>query len=376
MPVRGMIPVKDGDTLGALRALLRTLLENKVVDAILVPVPTPDGRNLVPTLVRDPEQLAHADPIAPVMPIQTSRVVSQLTFTGTNERLAVVLKACEWRAVVELTKLKQIVLDKVLTIGIDCYGTYKVLDYGAMAAQEPNLTAALLAAVEPTVGFAWPGRELRTACRICENFVPEGIDIRLGLNGVDPRQEILVELADSRAELAPVLGIQEKESLAGREEAIAILKQARIARRDEAFASIRELIKTREGMMAVFSACLRCHNCTVVCPICYCRECIFRTPTFDHASQQYMKWADRRGAVRMPTDTILFQITRLNHMSASCIGCGLCEEGCPSDLPLTVIFRAVGEQVQAVFGYEAGRSLEDELPLTVFREDELHVVER
>jgi formate dehydrogenase subunit beta len=376
MPIRGTISVADGDTLGALRALLRSLLENKVVDAMLVPVPTPDGRNLVSTLVHDPEQLAEADPIAPVMPIQASRVVSQLTFTGTNERLAVVLKACEWRAVVELTKLKQVSLEKVLTIGVDCYGTYKVLDYGAMAAPEPGLTARLLSSVEPTVGYSWPGRELRTACRICENFVPEGVDIRLGLLGVDPRQEILVELADRRADLVPVLGLVEKEAPAGREQAIATLREARIARRDEAFATIREQLKTREGMMSLFSACLRCHNCTVVCPICYCRECIFRTPTFDHASQQYMKWAGRRGAVRMPTDTILFQITRLNHMSASCIGCGLCEEGCPSALPLTLIFRAVGDQVQAVFEYEAGRSLEDELPLTVFREDELHVVER
>jgi formate dehydrogenase subunit beta len=376
MPIYGTIPVPDGDTLGALRALLRALLENKVVDAILVPVATPDGRNLVPTLVRDAEQLARADPVAPVIPVQTARVLSQLTFTGTSERLAVVLKACEWRAVVELTKLKQINLDKVLTVGIDCYGSYKVLDYGAMVAPEPQLTARLLAAVEPAVGFSWPGRELRTACRVCDHFVPEGVDIRLGLMGTDPQQEILVELADARADLAPVLGVAEKAPPAGRAEAIATLKAARTARREEAFAAIREQIKTREGMMATFSACLRCHNCTVVCPICYCRECIFRSPNFDHTSQQYMKWADRRGAVRMPTDTILFQITRLNHMSASCIACGLCEEGCPSNLPLTLIFSAVGEQVQKVFEYEAGRSLEDELPLTVFREDELHVVER
>jgi len=376
MPIHGTLSVPNGDTLGALRAFLGTLLENKVVDALLVPVPTPDRRNLVPTLVRDPAQLANADPIAPVMPIQTARVLSQLTFTGTKERLAVVLKACEWRAVVELTKLKQIDLEKVLTIGIDCYGTFKVLDYGAMAAPEPNLTARLLETAEPTTGFAWPGRALRTACRVCDHFVPTGVDIRLGLLGMDPRQEILVELADGRAELAPLLGIVAQEAPAGRAEAIAALQQARKARRDEAFAAIREQIKTREGMMNIFSPCLRCHNCTVVCPICYCRECIFRTPTFDHDSQQYMKWADRRGAVRMPTDTILFQITRLNHMSASCVACGLCEEGCPSDLPLTLIFSAVGEQVQKVFEYEAGRSLEDELPLTVFREDELHVVEK
>ena len=375
MPIRGTIPITAGDTLGAMRRLLRTLLEKGVVDAILVPVATPDGRNLVPTLVRDPEQLAHADPIAPVMPVQASRVVSQLTFTAPSERLAVVLKACEWRATVELSKLRQVNLDHVLTIGVDCGGTYRVLDYGAMSAEAADLTARLLQQIEPATGFRWPGRELRTACRICENFVSAGVDILLGLFGVDPRQEIAVDLSDKHAELAEVLGVQSKE-LPGREPAIAQLREARLARRDEAFAAIREQLKTLDGLTSLFSACLRCHNCTTVCPICYCRECIFRSPTFDHASQQYMKWAGRRGAIRMPSDTLLFQITRLNHMVASCVGCGLCEDGCPSSLPLTTIFRAIGQEVQALFDYEAGRSLEEELPLTVFREDELHIVER
>ena len=106
MPTRGTIPVTEGDTLEAMRRVLRALVENKVVDAVLVPLATPDRRNLVPTLVHDPAQLERADPIAPVMPIQSARIVSQLTFTGPGERLAVVLKPCEWRATVELAKLQ------------------------------------------------------------------------------------------------------------------------------------------------------------------------------------------------------------------------------------------------------------------------------
>lgn len=373
MPIRGVIPVSDGDTLATMRRLLQTLLEQEVVDAVLVPIATPEGRNLVPTLVRDPEQLHRADPIAPVMPVHASRVISQLTFTEPDERLAVVMKACEWRATIELTKLQQVNLDHVLTIGVDCYGTYPVLDYGAMADAEEELTANLLDNVDPTMGFAWPERELRAACRICEHFIPENVDIRLELFGLDPRQEVAVELADDQAQLADILGVEERE-VDGREEAIATLREARIARRDAALAEIREQIESPEKMLALFSSCLRCHNCTVVCPICYCRECIFRTPTFDHASQKYMQWAGRRGVIRMPTDTLLFQITRLNHMATSCVGCGMCEEGCPSDIPLTAIFRAVSEKVQEVFEYEAGRDPEEELPLATFREDELHVV--
>ena len=47
-----------------------------------------------------------------------------------------------------------------------------------------------------------------------------------------------------------------------------------------------------QGLLQEFSACIRCHNCMINCPICYCRECIFRTPTFEHESQLYFQWAD------------------------------------------------------------------------------------
>ena len=76
----------------------------------------------------------------------------------------------------------------------------------------------------------------------------------------------------------------------------------------------------------------------------------------------------------MPTDSLLFHLTRLNHMVMSCVGCGLCQEACPNDIPLFPIFRLVGEQVQRSFDYVPGRSLEEELPLSVFRENELSEV--
>ena len=73
----------------------------------------------------------------------------------------------------------------------------------------------------------------------------------------------------------------------------------------------------------------------------------------------------------MPTDIFLFHLTRLSHMAISCVGCGLCTEACPNNIPVFNIFRLVGYQVQKAFDYVPGRSLEEELPLTTFREDEL-----
>ncbi len=65
-----------------------------------------------------------------------------------------------------------------------------------------------------------------------------------------------------------------------------------------------------------------------------------------------------------------FHLTRLNHMALSCIGCGMCSEACPAELPVGMVFRAIGQRLQAAFDYAPGRSLEDPLPLITFKADE------
>jgi formate dehydrogenase subunit beta len=85
---------------------------------------------------------------------------------------------------------------------------------------------------------------------------------------------------------------------------------------------------------------------------------------------KYIGWAKRKGAFRLPADTSLFHLTRLNHMVLSCVGCGMCTQACPADLPVGAVFRSVGHHLQDVFGYLPGRSVDEVLPLITFEEDE------
>lgn len=361
----------EKSTKATIQALLRRLLEGGAVDAWLVPMEGPGG-HIAPMLVKDPEALVHADPLAPVLPINAARAASQLTMTGHQEKLGLVLRACEIRALVELVKFQQADLEDVLLVGVDCLGTYPVVAWQAAEDKERVVEALLAGAVRgelaPSEGMAF-----RSGCQMCEQPLPAGehMGLTIGLVGVEAGRLYV----RARDDVAQVLALAAGDVPAGRKEAAQKLMAARTQARDEALAAFRDRIRGGdgqvEGLLREFSACIRCHNCMINCPICYCRECIFRTPTFEHESQLLFQWADRKGTVRLLPDTLLFHLTRMNHMVTSCVGCGICSDVCPVDIPVATAFRAAAETAQAIFDYHPGRSLDEAAPVQEFREDEL-----
>ncbi|MBC7251370.1 MAG: 4Fe-4S dicluster domain-containing protein [Anaerolineae bacterium] len=370
MPLNAVLEVED-NILATLGTFLRGLLERGVVEYLLVPQTTLAGDNVVQTLVHDVSRLQTVNPVAPVLPVNSARLVSKLTVKGAPRPVGVVLRTCEFRALVELVKLQQASLENVTIIVVDCLGTYEVADYAALVAAGCDPTAELLAQVRDGDLHPHEGYSFRTACQMCEYPVPDvanvhSPDIHLGLLGTDGR--VLVTVRD---DLAEPLGLTPTAVPEGRKTVVEELIRRRAAERDRRFAEFRSRVNDVEGLLAQFSTCIRCHNCMVACPICYCKECIARTATFEHEPRQYFEWAERKSIIRMPVDTLMFHLTRLNHMVTSCVGCGMCASACPSEIPVGTVFRAVGEKVRAIFDYVPGRSLEEELPLATFREDEL-----
>lgn len=362
---------KDG-MLDVIRGFLKGLLERGLVNAILVPVELPSGNNVVQTLVSNPMKLDSANPLAPVLPVNSARIVSSITRTGSSRRkIAVVLRPCELRAVIELAKLKQVTLDNLLIIGIDCFGTYSINDYSNLAEEGKSPTEMALGKVKDEK----EDELLREACQVCEYFYPMNADIVIGFIGMDTDNAVLLQAETEQGEqVLDAVELQESSDGEKRQKAIKKLVVERTARKEELYGQTREDVTGEEKLMAIFAKCVNCHNCRDACPICYCRECLFDSPTFEFGADKYLDWAERKDALRMPTDTLLFHLTRLNHMSSSCVGCGLCQEACPNDVPVFSIFRMVGDRVQEAFDYVPGRNLEEEMPLSTFREDELQEV--
>ncbi len=297
------------------------------------------------------------DPFLPDYPVQCAEIVKRFTFlTPSEENVLFILRPCELRAVVELFKLNQLKLDNILFLSMDCPGALK---YSYISANGlPNGDDFLNS-------FESLSEKMRRACSMCEDFIPgEGADLRLSAITTEPRLFALSE--KGRELLGEVSELDEPD--------LSYIMEKRKANKAREYEYFDNHIRTAENLFETLSACINCHNCMRVCPICYCQECFFESAAMRYDACKFLGLARRMGSARVPYDTILFHLGRLNHMAISCVSCGACEEACPRNIPLSLIFKRVGEHVQAIFNYKPGRSLKEELPLKTFREDELEYV--
>lgn len=370
------IEVKDQNPLTSLQSFFKDILQNGEISALLVPQHLPMKNHVMPTLVTDPEKLNGVDPLAPVFPINAAKVVSKLTRRPIEGQVAVVLRPCEIRAFIELVKLKQGRLDEVILVGMDCFGSYSNVNYPRFAGDDGiGATIRFYQNVLSGKGTAWEDFDLSPACKACEHPIPENADLGIGLMGVDTHNHLLAKANTPKGEdLLEKLNLPEATEPEGRKQAIDAFVAERIAYRDQMFEETRQATADIEKLTAYLANCVNCYNCRIACPVCYCKECVFITDVFDHDPSQYLRWAKRKGIIKMPTDTVFYHMTRLAHMSTACIGCGQCSNACPNDIPVMEIFRTVASYTQKAFDYEAGRSVEDEPPLSVFREAEFREV--
>jgi formate dehydrogenase subunit beta len=370
------IEVKDHDLLTALRAFFKTLLQQETISAILIPWLLPMKNMVMPTLITDPERLDRADPLSPAFPINGAKMVSRLTRKASGGTVVAVMRPCEIRAFIELVKLKQGQTENLIIVGIDCLGAFQNTDYYQWVGEDSEAaTKQFYTSVLSGNGSTVDGVDLSSACQACELSIPHGADIAIGLYGVDTAGRILIQAQSEKGEkLFTELQLKEVEEPASRKKAIDQLVAARTAIRDNMFSETRSATDNLEKLTGYLANCVNCYNCRVACPVCYCRECVFVTDVFDHEPSQYLRWANKKGAVKMPTDTAFFHITRLAHMSTACVGCGQCSNACPNDIPVMELFRSVAEKTQKGFDYEAGRSIDEKPPLAEFREEEFQEV--
>ncbi len=398
--MKGLLKTRDKNPEATLRELFAGWLKDGKLSAILVPAMSGSGAATM-ALISDPDKIQDTAPLMPAMAVNAASVIHDIAkLPAEGVKVGLLLRPCEMRAVVELVKLRQVLLDNLVLIGIDCPGTYKSAGFrdrvepsdGTCEDAEQGVKGSRVQGLQDsnprTSSLSdfdnnhvrnqqeqYDNPDLRTACQLCEYAKPMVFDVAIGFLGLNPDEELWVESAnDKGAALLEGLEVAEGDEPDKR---VKYLEELAAKRKANAAVSIEELNKEMMGpdnLVRYFADCLNCHNCMNVCPVCYCRECFFDSDSFMRSLGEHVMISKRKGMTRMPSETLLFHLTRMNHMMMSCVGCGICEDSCPVSIGLTPLFKKVSRDAQAEFDYVSGRSLDEELPLTTFREDEFKTI--
>ncbi|MFC1994520.1 4Fe-4S dicluster domain-containing protein [Chloroflexota bacterium] len=241
------------------------------------------------------------------------------------EKVAVIAKGCDVRAIIELIKENHISRDQVVIVGVPYHG---MVDRRRIEAELEG--REVLAVEERDEEIILKGDGFTTVldrndylCRCCEEGThknPAIYDILIG------------DMVEEKA-ICQCLEIAEFEAKSPEERWKYICDEV--------------------------SKCIRCYACRNACPLCYCQECFV-----DNTRPQWI------GKTANLSDTLVFHLTRAFHLAGRCVECGVCERACPMGVDIRKLNRKLASDVKELFDYEAGMSLEEVAPLATFKPDD------
>lgn len=242
-----------------------------------------------------------------------------------SEKVAIIAKGCDARAVVELIKERQIPREQVVIIGIPCQG---MVDRRRIEAEFEG--KEILEGEEQDEKLILNGdgftkvlamdKYLYPCCQVCTHRNPTTYDILI--------EETVTEKATDQY---PDIGEFEAKPPEERWQYIS----------DEV------------------NKCIRCYACRNACPLCYCKECFV-----DKTRPQWI------GKTIDTNDTFIFHIMRAFHLAGRCVECGACERACPMGVDIRKLNRKLSADVKELFDYKTGTSLDQVAPLATFSPDD------
>jgi formate dehydrogenase subunit beta len=349
-----------------LQSFFKYLLESQKVKGIFTLKKTNESGAVAYSLITDLGELEKAEPLYPRMPVNAAKALSEMTLReALSEPMAAFLRPCELRAFTELVKRAEGSRENLLVISPSCGGVFP------LSSSADGQSEAQMAAYSESNRRGEIAAGLRRTCEACTDFVPRLADIVVGFAGKgDLDQECTLFLETPRGEefaqgapgTAGTAEIETKE--------LAQLREKRAAQRDRLFKEMDKEATGEKGLIQTFSACLGCHGCRQVCPICHCFTCAFESQIHENQPLSLESELERKGGTRLPSGTLFFHLGRVAHMAISCVNCGMCSDVCPVNIPVAEIFSMVGDSLQRVFEYYPGRAVEEALPSGVYKEAE------
>ncbi|MEN8208721.1 MAG: hypothetical protein ABFR50_05650, partial [Candidatus Fermentibacteria bacterium] len=263
-----VLPVtKDPDD--AVLGFLRLAVTKELADAVILPMKVPSGDSYAWILMDDTSLIDDAVPLAAAMPVQGAKALRSLTRKGPgNLTVIALMRPCEIRAAIELSKLGQVHADNLILATYDCPGAVQLQKY----VDDPEGSEERFKAMQQS---GKPDNTARPVCHYCGDFSMSDSDLHFGYLGLSEKEMFVIPGSDKGSELLKGLGLNPSKDLSDWEKGIDSLKKEREEVRKSAFKETEAQLHGFDGMLSVFANCIGCHNCQSACPICYCRLCYF-----------------------------------------------------------------------------------------------------
>jgi len=333
-----------GDPIGTVRNFLQAVWSQSSLDSMLVPLNGSEQAPPKPRWIDDPANLNGVNPFKPLMTVNAARFVPPAKREHPDANLGALLRPCEMRALVEMVKHDGFSMDGLLTISVDCLGTIPLDEFHWRSSrQEPadGLT-------HDTLQFARQGGILayrfRSACQICASPEARNADLNINVLGLPVRQVILVQARDAetaqRCRLEAITdGLADPGMLQQHEKVTARMSERHRRTIERVAQGLGDAFpRDLDTLIAQFESCGDCQSCMQVCPICSV-DFPFREQNGHYQRKDFIRWL------------------------ISCAGCGMCEQACQDHLPLSAIFRHIRSLLAEEYGYAAGNSVDEPLPI-------------
>lgn len=353
MNVNHILHIQNGDTIQTLRTFLATWWQRVELDAMLAPVELPDHGGVTAQVIDHPDDLNKVNPFAPVMLNNAASLVQTFIRDHPRSHLAVILRPCELRALVELQKHNRVHYipaaaagghhESLVVMSVDCPGTFLPAEYSRHV--EQHLDDAEMIKVGLTYGTyeSYIPYQVRSACQMCDSPAPLGADIVIGSIGTLPEGYLLVitpnEKLDAELKLNEVVSdIATEKEVVHRELMVGKLADKRAKLRAQLMKNQTWQAKDLNGVMALFARCTLCADCLDACPL-YSGELTGMLGIRD---------AQHR------THPLLTEVVGVSRWLATCCGCGMCQEVCEHAVSLTPIIITLSHRIQKELNYRPG----------------------
>jgi len=361
---------KKAELGGAVTALWKYALESKMVDAVLAIRRGTDLYDAQPVIITDPKALAGTAGSLHCGTLLLPKLVKKYLDGAKTKKIGVTVKGCDVMGFLELAKRKQINLDNIVMIGVNCGGSVNPtlarkmitdkfgVDPDKVHKEEIDKGQFIIEYEGGHKGISIDeledaGYGRRSNCRRCKYKIPRQADLACGNWGVIGDKagkatfvEVCSEKGANMVSGAVKSGILATEAanpkgleIRGKVEG-AMFKLGDKWRKKDFTALGANLWET---INKETSRCIKCYSCIENCPVCFTAADELKKDTL----------MIKRG--ELPPNSMI-HLRRFAHISDTCINCGQCEELCPMDIPMALFSHAIRVEGDAAFEPKLGKA--------------------